>query len=129
MSGAAGFFLAPQDSATPLTSPQVPIHALWNDGRENLLGALLMAGQYIIPEVSGLVTGAAWVDGGTVNVRELVVLAHVGTHRPEVGTVFKTFDLHMELTKLRKGSGPPPTLISSQVLCCRYSTLVLYTYT
>ena len=32
-------------------SPQVPIHALWNDGRENLLGALLMAGQYVIPEV------------------------------------------------------------------------------
>lgn len=49
-----------------------------------------MAGQYIIPEVSGLATGAAWVDGGTVNARELVVLAHVGTHRPEVGMVLKT---------------------------------------
>ncbi|XP_064148015.1 60 kDa lysophospholipase [Loxodonta africana] len=34
-----------------LTGAQVPIHALWNDGRENLLGALLMAGQYLIPEV------------------------------------------------------------------------------
>ncbi|XP_010605626.1 60 kDa lysophospholipase isoform X5 [Fukomys damarensis] len=34
-----------------LTGAQVPIHALWSDGRENLLGALLMAGQYIIPEV------------------------------------------------------------------------------
>lgn len=34
-----------------LTGAQVPIHALWNDGRENLLGALLMAGQYVIPEV------------------------------------------------------------------------------
>ncbi|XP_005410882.1 PREDICTED: 60 kDa lysophospholipase isoform X2 [Chinchilla lanigera] len=34
-----------------LTGAQVPIHALWNDSRENLLGALLMAGQYIIPEV------------------------------------------------------------------------------
>ncbi|XP_045304370.1 60 kDa lysophospholipase isoform X2 [Leopardus geoffroyi] len=33
-----------------LTGAQVPIHALWNDGRENLLGALLMAGQYVIPE-------------------------------------------------------------------------------
>lgn len=30
---------------------EVPIHALWSDGRENLLGALLMAGQYVIPEV------------------------------------------------------------------------------
>ncbi|KAI4560446.1 hypothetical protein MJT46_012684 [Ovis ammon polii x Ovis aries] len=34
-----------------LTGAQVPIHALWNDGRENLLGALLLAGQYVIPEV------------------------------------------------------------------------------
>ncbi|XP_053784973.1 60 kDa lysophospholipase isoform X3 [Desmodus rotundus] len=34
-----------------LTGAQVPIHALWNDGRENLLGALLLAGQYVVPEV------------------------------------------------------------------------------
>lgn len=64
-----------------------------------------MAGQYIIPEVSGLATGAAWVDGGTVNVRELVVLAHVGTHRPEVGTVLKTCPSHgIDKTKERKRS-------------------------
>lgn len=31
--------------------PQVPIHALQSDGRENLLGALLMASQFVIPEV------------------------------------------------------------------------------
>lgn len=48
----AGHVLASQALGTTLASPQVPIHALWNDGRENLLGALLMAGQYIIPEVS-----------------------------------------------------------------------------
>lgn len=35
----------------------MPIHALWNDGRENLLGALLMAGQYVIPEVRPLLPG------------------------------------------------------------------------
>ncbi|XP_066130957.1 60 kDa lysophospholipase isoform X2 [Saccopteryx bilineata] len=34
-----------------LTGAQVSIRALWSDGRENLLGALLMAGQYVIPEV------------------------------------------------------------------------------
>nr|5DNE_A Chain A, L-asparaginase [Cavia porcellus]5DNE_B Chain B, L-asparaginase [Cavia porcellus]5DNE_C Chain C, L-asparaginase [Cavia porcellus]5DNE_D Chain D, L-asparaginase [Cavia porcellus] len=34
-----------------LTGAQVPIRVLWNDARENLLGALLVAGQYIIPEV------------------------------------------------------------------------------
>ncbi|KAJ7406642.1 60 kDa lysophospholipase [Willisornis vidua] len=30
---------------------QVPIYELQNDGRDNLLGALLMAGQFVIPEV------------------------------------------------------------------------------
>lgn len=30
---------------------QVPIYELKNDGRDNLLGALLIAGQFVIPEV------------------------------------------------------------------------------
>lgn len=41
----------PRAAALAPCAPQVPIHALWSDGRENLLGALLMAGQYVIPEV------------------------------------------------------------------------------
>lgn len=42
----------PQQLPWPPSPRQVPIHALWSDGRENLLGALLMAGQYVIPEVA-----------------------------------------------------------------------------
>ncbi|XP_047467044.1 60 kDa lysophospholipase isoform X2 [Mugil cephalus] len=34
-----------------LTGSQVPIYELRNDGRDNLLGALLISGQYVIPEV------------------------------------------------------------------------------
>ncbi|XP_051749012.1 L-asparaginase 1-like isoform X2 [Ctenopharyngodon idella] len=34
-----------------VTGSQVPIYELRNDGRDNLLGALLLAGQFIIPEV------------------------------------------------------------------------------
>lgn len=34
---------------------QVPIYEMRNDGRDNLLGALLIAGQFVIPEVSFLV--------------------------------------------------------------------------
>jgi len=34
-----------------LTGAQVPIYELINDGRDNLLGALVIAGQYVIPEV------------------------------------------------------------------------------
>nr|XP_055217664.1 60 kDa lysophospholipase isoform X6 [Gorilla gorilla gorilla] len=45
------FMLENLQKTVILTGAQVPIHALWSDGRENLLGALLMAGQYVIPEV------------------------------------------------------------------------------
>ncbi|XP_070268129.1 60 kDa lysophospholipase isoform X3 [Myotis yumanensis] len=45
------FVLENLQKTVVLTGAQVPIHALWSDGRENLLGALLMAGQYVIPEV------------------------------------------------------------------------------
>ncbi|CAK6957027.1 kDa lysophospholipase [Scomber scombrus] len=34
-----------------LTGSQVPIYEMKNDGRDNLLGALVIAGQYCIPEV------------------------------------------------------------------------------
>ncbi|XP_015674195.1 60 kDa lysophospholipase [Protobothrops mucrosquamatus] len=34
-----------------LTGSQIPIYELRNDGRANLLGALLIAGQFVIPEV------------------------------------------------------------------------------
>ncbi|XP_074069320.1 60 kDa lysophospholipase isoform X2 [Macrotis lagotis] len=45
------FVLGNLQKTVILTGAQVPIHTLWNDGRENLLGGLLMAGQYVIPEV------------------------------------------------------------------------------
>ncbi|XP_061593299.1 60 kDa lysophospholipase-like [Cololabis saira] len=34
-----------------LTGSQVPIYQLRNDGRENLLGALIISGEFVIPEV------------------------------------------------------------------------------
>ena len=36
-----------------IISLQVPISELRNDARDNILGALILAGQYIIPEVRG----------------------------------------------------------------------------
>ncbi|XP_012502566.1 PREDICTED: 60 kDa lysophospholipase isoform X3 [Propithecus coquereli] len=42
---ALSFLLENLQKTVVLTGAQVPIHALWSDGRENLLGALLMAGQ------------------------------------------------------------------------------------
>ncbi|ELK01251.1 60 kDa lysophospholipase [Pteropus alecto] len=51
VASALAFVLENLQKTAILAGSQVPIHALWSDGRENLLGALLMAGQYVIPEV------------------------------------------------------------------------------
>ena len=48
-----------------LTGSQIPIFEIRSDGRENLLGALIMAGHYVIPEVrenSGRVGKCLWKD-------------------------------------------------------------------
>ncbi|KAL3968956.1 hypothetical protein ACER0C_028913 [Sarotherodon galilaeus] len=57
-----------------LTGSQVPIYEMRNDGRDNLLGALLIAGEFIIPEVclyfyNKLYRGnrATKVDAGSFN--------------------------------------------------------------
>ncbi|XP_041332317.1 60 kDa lysophospholipase isoform X2 [Pyrgilauda ruficollis] len=43
--------MTPDDWAKIAKKLEVPIYELQNDGRDNLLGALLMAGQFVIPEV------------------------------------------------------------------------------
>lgn len=70
-------------------SPQVPIHALWNDGRENLLGALLMAGQYVIPEVPS--PSLEWGVGGLASGAQARggVGSQVGCAGEESGGVLK----------------------------------------
>lgn len=120
-----GIWVCPdsQASATSLPSLQVPIHALWSDGRENLLGALLMAGQYVIPEVSGLAACVAWVEDGGVNARD-VVMAHMG---PTGGWSICPYPpKYHNCDKAEEGKPRPlhpGTPASSQVLRCRYSTL------
>ncbi|XP_056282910.1 60 kDa lysophospholipase isoform X1 [Pseudoliparis swirei] len=47
-----------------LTGSQVPIYEMRNDGRDNLLGALLIAGQFVIPEVH--TDGPAYVKSCSV---------------------------------------------------------------
>ncbi|CAL8370411.1 unnamed protein product [Boreogadus saida] len=50
-SSALSFMLDHLGKPVILTGSQVPIYDLWSDGRDNLLGALLLAGVYNIPEV------------------------------------------------------------------------------
>ena len=40
-----------------LSSNQIPIFEQRSDGRDNLIGALLVAGHYIIPEVNIYISG------------------------------------------------------------------------
>lgn len=42
------------------TGSQVPIYEQRNDGRDNLLGALVIAGHYIIPEVTLFFAGCLY---------------------------------------------------------------------
>jgi len=43
-------------TSQPFYMLQVPIYEMRNDGRDNLLGALLIAGQFVIPEVSFVIS-------------------------------------------------------------------------
>ncbi|XP_067847820.1 60 kDa lysophospholipase isoform X2 [Heptranchias perlo] len=49
---ALSFMCENQGKPIILTGSQVPIYEMRNDGHDNLLGALLIAGQFVIPEVS-----------------------------------------------------------------------------
>jgi hypothetical protein len=40
----------------------VPISEVRNDGRDNLLGSLILAGQYVIPEVGNLDHDSFWLS-------------------------------------------------------------------
>ncbi|XP_062904114.1 60 kDa lysophospholipase isoform X1 [Mobula hypostoma] len=48
---ALSFMCENQGKPIILTGSQVPIYEMRNDGHDNLLGALLIAGQFVIPEV------------------------------------------------------------------------------
>lgn len=49
---ALSFMLESLGKSVVFTGSQVPIYEQRNDGRDNLLGALVIAGHYVIPEVS-----------------------------------------------------------------------------
>ncbi|XP_032477659.1 60 kDa lysophospholipase [Phocoena sinus] len=72
------FMLENLQKTVILTGAQVPIHALWNDGRENLLGALLLAwpvcdprGLPVLPEPA--VSGQPSDQGGHTQVCGLLL--------------------------------------------------------
>ncbi|XP_012872185.1 PREDICTED: 60 kDa lysophospholipase [Dipodomys ordii] len=89
-----------------LTGAQVPIHALWNDGRENLLGALLMAGQYIIPEVCLFFQNQLFRGNRTTKVDARKFEAFCSPNLPPLAVMGADVTLNAELVRRAGGQGP-----------------------
>uniref|UniRef100_A0A8C3YFW7 asparaginase n=1 Tax=Catagonus wagneri TaxID=51154 RepID=A0A8C3YFW7_9CETA len=87
------------------TGAQVPIHALWNDGRENLLGALLLAGQYVIPEVCLFFRNQLFRGNRATKVHTHQVKAYCSPNLPPLATVCADITINHELVRSARGQG------------------------
>ncbi|KAM6202703.1 60 kDa lysophospholipase [Rhynchocyon petersi] len=94
-----------------LTGAQVPIHALWNDGRENLLGALLMAGQYLIPEVCLFFQNQLFRGNRATKVDSRRFAAFCSPNLPPLATVGADITINRRL--VRKVWGKAPLVVHS----------------
>ncbi|XP_073923149.1 60 kDa lysophospholipase isoform X1 [Castor canadensis] len=94
-----------------LTGAQVPIHALWNDGRDNLLGALLMAGQYVIPEVCLFFQNQLFRGNRATKVDARKFAAFCSPNLPALATVGADITINREL--VRKVGGKDPLAVHS----------------
>uniref|UniRef100_A0A8C5P4B5 60 kDa lysophospholipase n=1 Tax=Jaculus jaculus TaxID=51337 RepID=A0A8C5P4B5_JACJA len=88
-----------------LTGAQVPIHTLWNDGRENLLGALLMAGQYIIPEVCLFFQNQLFRGNRTTKVDSRKFAAFCSPNLPPLATVGVDVTINRDLVRKASREG------------------------
>uniref|UniRef100_A0A8D2CRN2 asparaginase n=1 Tax=Sciurus vulgaris TaxID=55149 RepID=A0A8D2CRN2_SCIVU len=88
-----------------LTGAQVPIHALWNDGRENLLGALLMAGQYVIPEVCLFFQNQLFRGNRATKVDTRRFAAFSSPNLPPLATVGVDITINRELVRKASSKG------------------------
>ncbi|EFB29761.1 hypothetical protein PANDA_007422, partial [Ailuropoda melanoleuca] len=89
-----------------LTGAQVPIHALWNDGRENLLGALLMAGQYVIPEVCLFFQNQLFRGNRVTKVDSRRFAAFCSPNLPPLAVVGTDVTINQELVRKARGKAP-----------------------
>ncbi|XP_048655398.1 60 kDa lysophospholipase isoform X4 [Marmota marmota marmota] len=92
---------------------EVPIHALWNDGRQNLLGALLMAGQYIIPEVCLFFQNQLFRGNRATKVDNRRFAAFCSPNLPPLATVGVDITINREL--VRKASSKDRLVVCSRM--------------
>lgn len=88
-----------------LTGSQVPIHALWSDGHENLLGALLMAGQYVIPEVCLFFHNQLFRGTRVTKVDAHSFAAFCSPNLPPLAVVGTDVTVKRELVRRARGQG------------------------
>ncbi|XP_076777138.1 60 kDa lysophospholipase isoform X2 [Arvicanthis niloticus] len=110
---ALSFMLENLQKPVVLTGAQVPIHALWSDGRENLLGALLMAGQYVIPEVCLFFQNQLFRGNRTTKVDARRFAAFCSPNLPPLATVGADVTINREL--VRKASGKSHLVVHSSM--------------
>ncbi|XP_028620389.1 60 kDa lysophospholipase [Grammomys surdaster] len=110
---ALSFMLENLQKPVILTGAQVPIHALWSDGRENLLGALLMAGQYVIPEVCLFFQNQLFRGNRTTKVDARRFAAFCSPNLPPLATVGADVTINREL--VRKASGKNHLVVHSSM--------------
>ncbi|XP_061037344.1 60 kDa lysophospholipase isoform X6 [Eubalaena glacialis] len=99
------FMLENLQKTVILTGAQVPIHALWNDGRENLLGALLLAGQYVIPEVCLFFQNQLFRGNRVTKVDTRRFAAFCSPNLPPLATVGADVTINRELVRRVRGQG------------------------
>lgn len=107
------FMLENLQKPVVLTGAQVPIHALWSDGRENLLGALLMAGQYVIPEVCLFFQNQLFRGNRTTKVDARRFAAFCSPNLPPLATVGADVTINREL--VRKACGKSHLVVHSSM--------------
>ncbi|XP_072486172.1 60 kDa lysophospholipase isoform X2 [Notamacropus eugenii] len=91
------FILRNLQKTVIFTGAQVPIHTLWNDGRENLLGGLLMAGQYVIPEVCLFFQNQLYRGNRVTKVDSQRFAAFCSPNLPPLATVGADITVNQEL--------------------------------
>lgn len=107
------FMLENLQKPVVLTGAQVPIHAVWSDGRENLLGALLIAGQYVIPEVCLFFQNQLFRGNRTTKVDARRFAAFCSPNLPPLATVGSDITINREL--VRKASWKSRLVVHSSM--------------
>ena len=93
---ALSFMFQNLDKSVILTGSQVPIFEQRNDGRDNLLGALMIAGHFIIPEVTLYFNGNLYRGNRTTKINSGDFQAFDSPNLPPLATMEVKIDVRWD---------------------------------